>query len=343
MTYDFRVDILRNNAKIGEVKATNVKLNFDESKAVMKSMSIEMHGYKMTQNTLSFDMFKDRLRPVLLVDEKESPLGTYMVVAAPKTVTDVGTYYTLEAYDETMLLKQASFEDRAFYSAGTPFLTVVENMLADVGLSNLYIEESSASASVDFEIAPGENYLDTINSILDALNFQHIYADANGTINIRKVKEQNSPQFTYKDSGRYSLNPKLTLETDIYDLPNVIVGIYSSPDTNEPLVYKKVNDDPNSIISTISRGYKVVKTVNLRNSSEEQDLEGYVERIAFDAMQATESVTFETTAEDGHEPNTPIQIDTENVRGLFVEKGWDMSISAGSFQMSHRAERKVFV
>lgn len=343
MMYDFRVDILRNRAKIGELKTTNVRLNFDDSKSVMKSMSIDMHGTTMSQKTLSFDMFKDRLRPVLLVDGKESPLGIYMIVAAPKTVTDTGTYYTLEAYDETMLLKQASFENRAFYGAGTKFLTVVENILTSVGLTDVYVENSNSSAPEDFEIAPGENYLDTINDILDAINFQHVYADANGTINIRKVTDRTSPEFVYRSSEHYSLSPKLTEETDIYDLPNVIVGVFSSPDEDTPTVYKKVNDDPNSIISTVNRGYKVVKTINLRNSSTETDLEGYIDRVAFDAMQATESVTFETVAEGGHEPNTPIQIDTENVRGLFIEKGWDMSISAGTFQMTHRAERKVFV
>lgn len=343
MTYDFRVDILRNRAKIGELKTTNVRLNFDDSKSVMKSMSIDMYGTTMSQSTLTFDMFKDRLRPVLLVDGKESPLGIYMIVAAPKTVTDTGTYYTLEAYDETMLLKQASFEERAFYRAGTAYLTVVNNMLTSVGITDVYQEKSSASAPMDFEIAPGENYLEIINAILDALNFQHIYADANGTINIRRVKNQTTPQFVYRDTGKCSLNPKLTEETDIYDLPNVIVGIYSSPDSDEPMVYKKVNDDPNSIISTVNRGYKVVKTVNLWNSTTEQDFEGYIDRVAFDAMQATESVTFQTVAEGGHEPNASVQIDTKEVRGLFVEKGWDMSISAGTFEMTHKAERKVFV
>lgn len=343
MQYDFRVDILRNRAKIGELNTTSVKLNFDESKPVMKSMSIDMHGFRMSQSSLTFDMFKDRLRPVLIIDGKESPLGIYMVVAAPKTITDTEAYHTIEAYDETMILKQACFENRTFYPAGTRFMTVIENMLATVGLGDIYAEESTSAAALDFEIAPGESYLDTINSILDAINFQHIYADANGTINLRRVKEQTSPQFIYKSADDFTLFPKLIEDTDIYDLPNVIVGLYSSPDTDEPIVYKKVNDDVNSIISTVSRGYKVVKVVNLRNSSTETDLEGYVDRLAFEAMQATETVEFSTAAEGGHEPNAPIQIDTESVRGLFVEKGWDMSISAGSFEMTHKAERKVFV
>lgn len=343
MPYDFRVDILRNKAKIGELNTTAVRLNFDESKPVMKSMSVDMHGFRMSQNTFTFDMFKDRLRPVLIIDGEESPLGVYMVMAAPKTITDTETYHTLEAYDETMLLKQACFEARTFYASGTRYLSIVENMLTSVGLGDVYAEISTSSAPVDFEIAPGENYLDTINSILDAINFQHVYADANGTINLRRVKNPTVPQFTYKTADDFKLFPKLTESTDIYNLPNVIVGLYSSPDSNTPVIYKKVNDDPNSTISTVNRGYRVVKTINLRSSSAETDLEGYVDRIAFEAMQATESVEFGTAAEGGHEPNTAIQLDTEEVRGLFVEKGWDMSISTGSFEMTHIAERKVFV
>lgn len=343
MPYDFRVDILRNRAKIGELNTTSVKLNFDESKEVMKSMSVDMHGFRMSQSTLTFDMFKDRLRPVLIIDGKESPLGIYMVVAAPKTITDTETYHTIEAYDETMILKQSYFESRTYYPAGTRFLRVVQDMLTAVGFTDLYVEDSTSSASMDFEIAPGENFLETINDILDAINFQHIYADENGTINIRKVRDQVAPQFVYRSSDDFTLFPKIREDTDIYDLPNVIVGIYSSPDTDTPIVYKRVNDDPNSIISTVSRGYKVVKTVDIRNNTTEADLEGYIDRLAFEAMQATESVEFTTAAEGGHEPNVSVQIDTDSVRGLFVEKGWEMSISTGSFEMTHRAERKVFV
>ena len=122
-----------------------------------------------------------------------------------------------------------------------------------------------------------------------------------------------------------------------------MVGVYSSADKSNPVVYKKVNDDPNSIISTVNRGYRVVQKVNVKNGATLADLTAYVERIAFEAMQTTETVEFTTIAEGGHEPNTAVQLDTNDVRGLFVEKAWTISISQTQLSMSHTAERKVFV
>jgi hypothetical protein len=131
--------------------------------------------------------------------------------------------------------------------------------------------------------------------------------------------------------------------TDIYNLPNVVIGVWSSPDADDPIVYKKVNDDPMSVISTISRGYRVVKRVELRNIASETELKDYVDRVAFEATQATETVSFTTIVEAGHEPNTAVQLDTEDIAGLFIETGWDMSISNTSYSMKHTAERKIFV
>lgn len=343
MTYDFRIDVLRNRAKIGEVNATKVQIDVDESKSVMKSIQLDMHDVVITQSGITFDMFKDRLRPVLIIDETEYPLGIYMIVAAPKKIAETGSYYEVEAYDETMIVKQASFETRQFYASGTTYLQIIQSILTSLGLIDIYYEASTATTSEDLEIAPGENCLERINDMLDAMNFQHIFADANGTIVLRKAKNPTSPDFIYRDKKDFKIIEGLQVNTDIYDLPNVVIGVYSSPSQNTPIVYKKVNNDPNSIISTVNRGYNVVKTISLWSSATAQNLKDYVDRVAFDAMQATETVTFSTAAEGGHEPSSAVQIDTEEVSGLFVEKAWSMSISSGSFEMQHVAERKVFV
>lgn len=343
MTTDCRIDIIRNRIKIGELKAGKARIDFDESKAVMRSMSVEYHGARMNQDGISFDMFRDRIRPVLITEQGEQPLGVYMIVSAPRMISDTEDFIQLEAYDETMIAKQAAFETRRFYAAGTTYLHIIENLLTELGFSDLYVESTTAATAEDLEFAVGANVLETINDMLDAMNYQHLYTDENGTINIRRVKDPTEPAFVYKDAQTFSIMEKLTENTDIYDLPNVVVGVYSPTWDADPIVYKKVNDDPNSIISTVSRGYKVVKMIQLNNNATEEDLAAYVERVAFEAMQATETVEFTTAAEAGHEPTTAVQLDTKKVQGLFIEKNWTMDLAVGSYRMTHRAERKVFV
>ena len=343
MISDFRIDVLRDRVKIGEVLTDKARVDYDSSSAVMRSMSVEMYGTTVAESGFTFNKFKDRLRPVLISDGVESSLGVFMIVSAPRRVSETENTMSIEAYDESMIVKQAAFENRTHYAAGTQYLTIIQNILVGLGFSDILMDSSSAALAADIEYAPGDNYLEAINDMLDAMNYRHLYQDSNGIIQIRKIADPDSPQFVYRDKVNFSIIENIREESDIYDLPNVVIGVYSSPDSNTPTVYKKVNSDPNSAISTVNRGYKVVKMVNLYNSASQTDLKNYVDRIAFDAMQATESVTFETIAEGGHEMDSVIQIDVDGLAGLYVEKGWTIDASSGSYVMTHRAERKVFV
>ena len=343
MKYDFRVEILRNYVKIGEIRTESVLIRYNNGSEVMRGIQLDMKDVKMDAPDLSFDMFKDRIRPVLIQDDREDPLGVYMVMAAPETVSDVEKYVSIEGYDETMLVKQAAFESREYYAAGTKYLTIIQQLLTALNLPNVYVEDDESTLAADLEVAVGKNCLTFINELLDALNYQHLYADLTGTLQIRKIVNPTEPQFIYRDGSAFNIVPPIKVGTDIYSLPNVVIGVYSSPDQSSPTVYKEVNDDAESIISTVNRGYKVVKKVELRSSASAEALEEYVKRIAFESMQSTEQVTFTTLAESGHEPSTALQLDTEAVKGLYIEKEWEMRISQNDFSMSHTAERKVFV
>lgn len=342
MISDFRIDVLRDRVKIGEVLTDKARVDYDSSSAVMRSMSVEMYGTTVADAGFTFDKFKDRLRPVLISDGVESSLGIFMIVSAPRRISETENTMSIEAYDETMIVKQAAFENRTYYAAGTQYLTIIQNILVSLGFTDILMDSTSASLAADIEYAPGDNYLEAINDMLDAMNYRHLYQDSNGIIQIRKITEPDSPEFVYRDQRDFSIIENIREESDIYDLPNVVIGVYSSPDSAVK-VYKKVNSDPNSSISTVNRGYKVVKKVELYNSASTTDLTNYVDRIAFEAMQATESVSFETIAEGGHEMDSVIQIDVDGLSGLYVEKGWTIDASSGSYVMVHRAERKVFV
>ena len=359
MNYDFRIDILRDYIKIGEAKTESVSIKYDYNSGVMKGIKLDMKRADMTtivnayddgnggitfqETQYQFDMFKDRIRPVLIRDGVETSLGIYMIIANPQTLSDLTDYYSIEGYDETMIIKQACFEDREYYAAGTAYLTIVQQLLTSLGFANVIADASSATLAEDLEVDPGTNMLEFVNQMLDAINYQHVYQDASGAINLRKFINPTEPEFVYRDSGRFSIIPPITRTTDIYDLPNVVVGVWSSPDSDTPIVYKKVNDDPMSLISTVNRGYKVVKKIYMHSIASQNEMEAYVEKTAFNAMQMTETISFDTPIEGGHEPNTAIQIDTADVKGLFIETGWNIQASSRAFTMNHKVERKVFV
>ena len=227
---------------------------------------------------------------------------------------------------------------------GAPDAEKIEyTVLEEAKKGFLGIGASDAKIRATYVLGGEYEALDFINKLLDAINFRHVYADASGAIRLSRIQNKTSPDFVYRSGKQFIIIPPIKLNKDIYDLPNVVVGVWSSPDSNTPVVYTKRNDDMNSVISTVNRGYEVVKMLNVYNIASSNEMKDYVDRIAFESMQATESVTFETAIEAGHEPGTALQVDAEDIDGLFIENQWTMRVSQTAFRMQHTAERKVFV
>ena len=193
--FDFRIDILRNGIKVGQAFAESVRIHYDYNAEVMKGMQFSLIKTEMASQELQFDMFKDRLRPVLISDGKETPLGVFMIVAAPVRYTDVVDSTEIEAYDETMIVKQAAFENRQYWQYNTKYTDIIQGLLTSLGFANIRMDASTAKLSDNLEAAVGDNYLEFINNLLDSMNFQHLYADANGDLQIRKAVNPTEAQF----------------------------------------------------------------------------------------------------------------------------------------------------
>ena len=64
------------------------------------------------------------------------------------------------------------------------------------------------------------------------------------------------PVHTFDDGNSSILYPDLTLDHDIYGVPNVVEVIYSNG--RDYYYARVVNDDPNSPISTVNRGREII-------------------------------------------------------------------------------------
>lgn len=71
------------------------------------------------------------------------------------------------------------------------------------------------------------------------------------------------PIYTFSDDNSSILQPSITIDKDLYGIPNIIEVIYS--DGVNHLFSRVVNDDPNSLTSTVKRGRNILKRIT--NSS----------------------------------------------------------------------------
>lgn len=340
---DFRMDILRNGVPIGRLLCKNISIRFDANAEVMRGMQAEVFANRQEMTDgFEWNMFSDRLQPVLIEDGVESSLGRFMIIAAPENLAETGNYYNIEAYDETMLLKQAAATSRKFFNTGTAYMTAIEQMLTECGFANVIRDESSATMQISREFAVGTTYLEIINTFLEEMNYNPVHTDVNGYVVLTAKEQRGTADFVYRDRAEFKLVGTIERDMDIYEKPNVLVGVISNPQTT-PTVYTRENTDPASILSIYQRGYKVVKVYKMNNMASQADLEAFIDAELLKAMQTTETVNFETLAEAGHEFGSTVQLATDLIEGLYTETFYQIDIAVNRSRMRHKGERRVFI
>ena len=97
---------------------------------------------------------------------------------------------------------------------------------------------------------------------------------------VKQDATATTPIWTYTDDNSSILYPEVTLEKDLYGIPNVVEVLYSSD--NGFKLGRAVNKDPGSITSTVSRGREVAYRVNnpedLINPTQDQ-IDNYAEEL----------------------------------------------------------------
>ena len=88
------------------------------------------------------------------------------------------------------------------------------------------------------------------------------------------------PVWTYDDSDKSILLQELTVDRDIYNIPNVVEVIYSYGSTYKRVVVK--NEDPNSPTSIVNRGREISyrdTNPSLAGYSTDNQIQAYAERL----------------------------------------------------------------
>lgn len=372
--YDWRIDLIKNHAKIGEARFSSCSVDFVENADVTRTMKVKIpvDGFEVKNIYIKrneeeiffdgsrrfdgswcftsingiwvstdnqFDMFADRLRPVMIINDVEYSLGDYMIIGAPLESDGKEYFYNIEAYDETMIVKQSALTERKYFAAGTEYMTVLSELLISCGISRILGDDTHLAITVDHEYALGTSILEIVNDLLEEINYSPIYAGSDGYVFLSQNKAKVVGDYTYTDRNS-TLIDSIKTDTDIFSLPNVIVGYTSSPDTTDVLKYTKVNDDPRSAISVGRRGYNVVEAIQLDDCPDLATLKQLVNFKYVEATQATETVTISTMPDGDHTYGSYVNLSHDDTSGLYREIGWTIDFCG---TMKHTLRRKVFV
>lgn len=133
----------------------------------------------------------------------------------------------------------------------------------------------------DFVANTDDTWLTFLKDLI--ANAKYIFdLDELGRILFLPVQETASlqPVWTYTDDNSSILYPDISLDRDLYGIPNVVEVVYSSG--TDKYYARVVNDDPNSPISTVNRGREIVHRVtnpSLYGDPTENQTKEYAERL----------------------------------------------------------------
>lgn len=185
------------------------------------------------------------------------PLGTFLVQTPSSSFDGKAYSISMDAYTPLIELK----EKMPAYGYSLP---EGENIMDKVyALTNENVRAPVVKAKAD-DTLTGDfvaNTDDTWMSFLKDLAANAEYSfdiDEMGRILFAPDQDTDAmqPVWAFDDSNSSILYPDISLDHDLYGIPNVVEVIYSSD--NNYFFSRVVNDDPNSPTSTVNRGREII-------------------------------------------------------------------------------------
>lgn len=227
-------------------------------------------------------------------------LGTFMVQSPSFDYDGKSRTISLDAYTPLIELKEKMPPIGYSLRKGEP---VMENAYA-ICRENLRAPVSEPSSEkallCDFVADPNEYWLSFLGSLISAANYK-FDLDEMGCVLFAPIPDIASlqPVWTYTDDNSSILYPEVSVQRDLYGIPNVVEIIYSADPENCYL--RVVNDDKNSPISTVNRGREIVYRVTDPEMSGKADGD-YLRDYAVSLLRNLSTLEYTLTYKHGYCP-----------------------------------------
>lgn len=234
----------------------------------VKSCSISRDYEADTRGSATFDIAESLgecyIRVYLItiqngVEEKH-PLGTFLIQTPSLTFNGMYTDISMDAYTPLLELKEKQPPIGYYVPKNSNVMDQVCMIMRDKLRAPMVSTSAEDTLYSDFVADTEETWLSFLIDLAAYAKYE-IILDEIGRVLFAPKQDTASlqPIWTYDDSNSSILYPDITLDHDLYDVPNVVEILYSS--SNDVFYSRVVNDDPNSPISTVNRGREIVRRV----------------------------------------------------------------------------------
>ncbi len=343
-TINFRYELLdKNEIKLKDLENVSGNIRFDSSQEIMGTAALTIREI----GDVDLKTVDLRIRPFFRLKAPsawlEYPIGTYIMSSPERSKQGSGVTQQVDCYDYSTILKEDKITTRMFVAAGTNYVTQVRGIINAAGIKKTNIETSVLVTSKVLEFEIGTSKLDIINDLLAAINYEPLHFDNKGyAVSRRYIEPLNRrTEHAYMTNDRSIIKSGAKQSVDIYNVPNIFVRYTDDPDGAE-FRSEYINDNPGSVISTVSRGRNVVDIESVDDIADQSTLNDLVRRVAIEKSQTYDAVILPTALMPHHSYRDCIFVNENNlgVGNKYIEYAWEMDLNVGG-TMTHTLKRVV--
>lgn len=185
------------------------------------------------------------------------PLGIYLVQTPSSSFNGKVHSVSMDAYTPLMELKENPPPFGYYIAKGENIMDVAYRLVREHARAPVVKATCDEALHQDFVANTNDTWLTFLSDLI--YNAKYGFdLDEMGRILFAPEQDTASlqPVWTYTDDNSSILFPQMSMDHDLYGVPNVVEVLYSTAETG--FYWRVVNDDPNSPISTVNRGREII-------------------------------------------------------------------------------------
>lgn len=213
--------------------------------------------------------------------KEKHPLGTFLVQTPSSSFDGKIRDVSMDAYTPLLELKECPPPIGYYVAKKENVMDMAYRLVREHARAPVVETECSTKLFYDFVANTDDTWLSFISDMM--ANAKYKFAlDEMGRILFSPDQDTASlqPVWTYNDDNSSILYPDMTMDHDLYAVPNVVEVVYSNG--NDHYNARVVNDDPNSPISTINRGREIIyreANPSIIGDPTESQIQEYAEKL----------------------------------------------------------------
>lgn len=189
------------------------------------------------------------------------PLGTFLVQTPSLSFNGRLQNISVDAYTPLIELKESPPPLGYSILKNSNVMDFAYRLARERARAPVVKTECNTLLGMNFTASTDDTWLTFLSDLI--ANAKYNFAlDEMGRILLSPYQDTASlqPVWTYNDDNSSILYPEISVDRDLYGIPNVVEVIHS----NGAGYYfvRAVNDDPNSVTSTVNRGREIIHRVN---------------------------------------------------------------------------------